>query len=333
MSKALITGASGQDGHYVAEKLLARGYEVFGLVRGDGGSSHTHSGVRIVQGDLEDHDSLRAAVESVRPDEVYNLAGVSDLKTAYEFPEKTQKINYQSVGVLLNEVLKVNPRARFLQASSSEIFLPSPHPLDETSPRDWDTENPYAKAKMMADRDYIETARDLGVFACSAFLFTHTSPRSSEKAVSRKITQTLSRIKHGREQCLRIGNVEEKRDWGFAGDYAEAMVRMLAHDTPEDFVIATGKLHSIRDVIDITCGILDIRLEWQGESLDLCGIDGSGRTIVRIDPAFYKPAARYPKFGNIEKARKIIAWEPKVDFGTLIEMMVRSDLVEIERAG
>jgi len=330
MKKALVTGICGQDGRYIGEQLLAKGYQVFGLTRQDE-VADILSGVTMLRGDLEDHDSLRATIDRAEPDEIYNLAGVSDLKTAYEFPEKTQEVNYRSVGVLLEKALTTNPKVRFLQASSSEIFLPASDALNENSERDWKTENPYARAKMMTDRDVIKLARTTrGAFACSAILFNHESPYSPEKFVTRKITRTLVKIKFGLETCLSIGNVDEKRDWGFAGDYAEAMIRMLAHTTPEDLVIATGKLHSIRDVIEITCGILDIPLVWSGEGIDLTGLDGSGRVIVQIDPTFFKPAAPYPKCGNIEKAKKTIGWEPKVDFETLIEMMVQADLTDLE---
>ncbi len=331
MKKTLITGVGGQDGRYLAELLLANGYRVFGLVQKGTDVSQISDSVEMLYGDLEDHDSLRKIVETTVPDEVYNLAGVSDLKTAYAHPEMTMNVNYRSVEVLLEATLKANPRARFLQASSSEIFLPSPRPLDETSPRDWDTENPYAKAKMMADRDHIEVARAHGAFACSAFLFTHTSPRSSEKAVSRKITQTLSRIKRGREQCLRIGNVDTKRDWGFAGDYVEAMWRMLQQDVPEDLIIATGRTHSVKDFVNIATQFLYMNLVWHGSGVDTYAVDKDGRKVVVVDPEFYKESDSYFKVGNTQKAKRAIGWEPKVDFTQLVEMMVRSDSAEVDQ--
>lgn len=328
--RALVTGISGQDGHYLSGLLLGKGYTVFGLARADADLIHVPVGVAILEGDLEDHISLRAAVEKARPDEVYNLAGVSDLQTAFTFPEKTLQVNYESVGVLLEESLGVNSAVRFLQASSSEVFVPSAEALDENSPRDWNTANPYAKAKMMADRDFIETTRSAGAFACSAILFNHESPLRKEKYVTRKITRTLAKIKLGREECLVLGTVESRRDWGFAGDFAEAMVRMATRDTPEDLIIATGILHSIRDVIEIACRALEIELAWKGEGQNAYGMDASGKTFVRVDPALYKPVEQYPKFGNIEKAEKLMGWKPKVDFNTLIRMMVERDLAELQ---
>ncbi len=332
--KALITGISGQDGHYLSELLLAKGYAVFGLARTTANLQHVSSGVKMLVGDLEDHDSLRSAVRKIVPDEVYNLAGIADLKTAYAFPEKTLELNCRSVGVLLNESLAVNPSVRFLQASSSEIFLPSPTSLNEKSLRYWNTDNPYAKAKMLADRDVIEAARSTrGTFACSAILFNHESPYRPEKYVTRKIARNLVKIKFGMEECMYLGNLDTRRDWGFAGDFVEAMWRMLQLDTPEDFIVATGKIHSIRDVVALVCGILKIDISWEGEGVESVVRDATGKVIVRVDPVFYKPDEQYPKFGNIEKAEKLIGWKPKVDFDTLIKMMVERDLAELQPSG
>ncbi|MSR85700.1 GDP-mannose 4,6-dehydratase [Candidatus Uhrbacteria bacterium] len=306
MKRALITGIGGQDGSYLSELLLAKGYEVFGLRK-------------------EDWGSLQKIVKESAPDEVYNLGGVTDLKTAYAEPEMTWKVNYESVGILLDECLKVNPKVRFLQASSSEIFLPSDVPLNEESPRDWDTKNPYAKAKMTADRDFITRYREeKNVFACSAFLFNHDSPRRSEKkSVLRKIARAFVRIHQGSQSSLSIGNVELSRDWGFAGDYVGAMWQILQADEPDDFVIATGKLHMVREAIDIAAHAVKIDLVWQGEGMQTFACDRSGRRIVEIAEEFYRPAERYPKVGDSRKAEKVLGWKPTVDFRSLIEMMVR----------
>ncbi len=314
MKKALITGIAGQDGSYLAELLLAKGYEVFGLVKQGSDVRYVPKAVNILSGDLADFDSLKAAVKQCVPDEVYNLAGVTDLKTAYAEPEMTWKINYESVGVLLEASLAVNPRVRFLQASSSEIFVPSSFPLNEDSPRDWDTKNPYAIAKMSADRDFIVGSRDKhGAYACSAFLFNHESPRRPEAAIIKKITRTLAKIKLGLASRLTIGNVDASRDWGFAGDYVEAMWKMLQLDAPQDFVIASGKLHTVRDAIMIVAKMLGLEFD----------------KIVEVSPEFYRPTEPNPKVGDITKAEKILGWKPTVDFRSLIEMMVKSDLVEL----
>ncbi|HEY4495904.1 MAG TPA: GDP-mannose 4,6-dehydratase [Candidatus Paceibacterota bacterium] len=332
MKRALVTGITGQDGSYLAELLISKEYEVFGLARAGSSQKNVPRGVTILTGDLGVHDSLRVAVAESKPDEVYNLGGVSDHKTAFAFPEKTLDINYRSVGILLNESLKINKNVRFLQASSSDVFLASLSPLDENSARDWETKNPYAKAKLMADRDFIAGLREKGnAFACSAILFTHESPRRSEKGVGRKIVKTLTKIKLGREKCLQIGNLEMCRDWGFAGDYVSAMWRMLQLDKPEDLVIATGKIHSIKDWINLVAKVFDIKLTWQGEGANAYAVDEVGNKTVEVVPDFYRPTERYFKVGDIRKAEQVIKWRPKVNFEDLVEMMVKSDLADLRR--
>lgn len=331
MKKALITGIAGQDGSYLAELLLSKGYAVFGLAREkDALKKNVTSDVQVLAGDLEDHDSLKVAVNTAVPDEVYNLGGVSDLKTAFEEPQKTFDINYTSVGVLLGASLAANKNVRFLQASSSEIFLPSASPLNEDSERDWGTDNPYAKAKMMADRDFVMNLRtEKGASVCSAILFNHESPRRSERSVIRKITRALSKIKRGEETPLHIGNLDMRRDWGFAGDYVLAMWQMLQLEQPGDMVIATGELHSVKDVIDAAAHVLDIQLSWHGEGMHAYATDSAGKKIVEVVPDFYKPTETYFKTGDIRKAKRMMGWEPKVGFEELVEMMVRADLASI----
>ena len=327
MKKALITGIAGQDGSYLAELLLQKGYQVFGLIRKGADVKYVPDQVQIIVGDLIDVDSIKAAVAESRPDEVYNLAAVTYLKQAYEFPEMTWKVNYEAVGVLLEECLNINPRVRFLQASSSEIFFPSKTFLNEESSRDWQTENPYAKAKMYADRDFIIKYRtEKKVFACSAIMFNHESPRRPEKNVLRKICRTLAQIKVGQAPCLSIGNVEMRRDWGFAGDDVLAMWKMLQYDTPEDFVIATGELHTVQQAIDITAHALDIKLTWQGTGVNIHACDPQGKKIVETVAEFYKPNEAYPKVGDARRVKSAMDWKPKVDFHSLIEMMVQAEL-------
>ncbi len=330
MKKALITGVAGQDGSYLAELLVGKGYDVFGLVQQRMDRSYVPAAVHTLFGDLTDSESLKVAVQAAVPDEVYNLAGVTDLKTAYAKPEMTWKINYESVGVLLDASLKINPHVRFFQASSAEIFLPSPFPLNEESSRDWDTKNPYAIAKMSADRDFIVGSREKReAFACSAFLFNHESPRRSAAFVTRKITRTLAKVELGLASCLSIGNIEMSRDWGFAGDYVAAMWKMLQLDTPQDFVIATGKLHTVRDAINIAAQTLGLELVWHGEGMQTYAVDSAGKKIVEVEPELYRPIATSPKVGNICKAEKIMDWKPTVDFRALVEMMIKSDLAEL----
>lgn len=321
--KALITGIAGQDGSYLAELLLSKGYKVFGLVQPKSNTQYVPQGADITYSDISNPQCIKTLVERTQPDEVYNLAGITDLKTAFAQPELTMKINCESVGALLNESIKINPRAHFLQASSSEMFLPSPTSLTEESPRDWETKNPYAKAKMMADRDFILPARESkNKFACSAILFNHESPRSHKSRVLKKITRTLIAIMHGTETCLHIGNIEMRRDWGFAGDYTDAMWSMLQLDAPEDLIIATGKTHSVKDVINITAELLGLTLSWQGEGVGACAYDSAGRKVVAVDPDFYKPTEKYPKVGDARKAEQIIGWKAQTKFQMLIKLMV-----------
>jgi GDPmannose 4,6-dehydratase len=329
---ALITGINGQDGSYLAELLLAKKYKVFGLVkRGDQNINYVPRGAVILYGDLKDEASIKSAIAESRPDEIYNLAGISDLKTAFEFPEKTLEINFRAVKLLLEESLKINPKVRFLQASSSEIFLESKKPLNEKSPRNWETNNPYARAKMEADK-YLELKRkDEDAFACSAILFNHESPRRPERFVTRKITSTLSKIKSGKAQVLELGNLDALRDWGFAGDYVEAMWKVLQAKKPEDFIIATGKTHTIKEFIESACSVLSMKIFWQGEGVDTLGKDKNGRVIVKVNPDFYRPNEKYPKIGDSSKINKKLNWKPKVTFNKLIKLMVEEDLQNISK--
>lgn len=326
MKKALITGIAGQDGSYLAELLLPAGYEVFGLAKDSSSLEYLPEGVTLLRGDVTDADTVKRLVQTAQPDEVYNLASITDLKTAYGYPELTREVIYTSVGVLLDECLKANPAVRFLQASSSEIFLPSNNPLDENAPRAWQTDNPYAQAKMQADRDFIEKPRkEKNTFACSAFLFNHESPRRSDKRALRKITSTLAKIHAGKASTLSIGNVEMVRDWGFAGDYARAMHSMLQQATPEDFVIASGELHSVKNAINLAASFLDIELTWDGVGVETVAYDRTGKKIVETSPEFYKDLEPLPKVGNAGKAEKILGWKPSVSFSSLIEMMVAAE--------
>ena len=326
MKKALITGIAGQDGSYLAELLLPAGYEVFGLAKDSSYLGYVPEGVTLLRGDLTEPDTVKRLVQTAQPDEVYNLASITDLKTAYTFPELTRDVIYTSVGVLLEECLKMNPSVRFLQASSSEIFLPANHPLDENAERAWQTDNPYAQAKMQADRDFIEKPRkESGAFTCSAFLFNHESPRRSDKRALRKITSTLAKIHAGLSSTLTIGNVEMVRDWGFAGDYARAMHLMLQQETADDFVIASGELHSVKDAINLAAGFLDMELTWDGTGVETIAYDRTGKKIVETSAEFYKELEPLPKVGNAAKAEKILGWKPSVHFSSLIEMMVAAE--------
>ncbi len=316
MKRAFITGIGGQDGFYMTELLKLKGYEVFGLENRTGG------------GDLSNPADMKKAVQMSQPDEVYNFAGITDLKTAYEKPELTNKINYECVGHVLDECVKVNPHVRFLQASSSEIFIPQEGALNEESPRDWETKNPYAGAKMTADKDFIQKFRnEKNIFCCSAFLCNHESPKRHESSVLRKITKNIVDIKNGKLDILQIGNVEMARDFGYAGDYVEAMWRMLQCEKPEDFVIATGELHTVKEAIDIAANFLGMPVIWLGSGLQTKAYDAAGKKIVEVNPEFFRENEKFPKRGDASKARRILDWEPHMNFTGLIELMVRAALV------
>lgn len=326
MKRALITGIAGQDGSYLAELLLSKGYEVYGLLQEGTDEWFVPEGAHKIYGDLSDFGSLKKIVQEIVPDEIYNFAGITDLKTAYADPEKTMRINCEAVGTLLDVGVAINPKIRFFQASSSEIFLPQAEPLNEGSPRDWQTQNPYARAKMIADRDFIEAKRkNAGVFACSGIFFNHESPRRPETSLLRKVTSTFAKIKKKEEECLEIGNVDAERDWGYAGDYVEAVWRMLQGKEANDFVIASGTTHSVREAIDTAATIIGVKLHWQGEGVDACAYDSVGKKVVTVDPNFYKPTEPYPKVGDIGKARRVIAWEPKTNFDSLIRVMIQAE--------
>lgn len=328
MKRVLITGIAGQDGSYMSELLIDKGYEVFGFARIGSDVKYVPKKAHILYGDMADEASLRKAVQESRPDEVYNFGGITDLKTAFVYPERTMKINYEAVGILMDEAVKVNSQARFLQASSSEIFIPRAESLDEHSPRDWNTTNPYARSKMIADRDFVVYYREKNVFICSAILFNHDSPRRL-KSVTTKIVKTLVNIKKRKENCLYVGNVDMCRDWGFAGDYVLAMWKMLQVYTPNDLVIATGNSFSVKDFIDITARELGLKLVWHGEGINTYAVDDNGNKIVSVSPEFYKPSEKYYKVGNSSKAKNIIDWKPKIDLKELIRIMTNELSLEL----
>ncbi|MBL9039939.1 MAG: GDP-mannose 4,6-dehydratase [Archangium sp.] len=310
----------------MCDLLVAKGYRVFGFVRDATPPTRVPREVTLIHGDLTRAASIRDAVAQAAPDQLYNFGGVTDLATAYQQPELTWQVNAEAVATMVDAALEVNPAVRFLQASSSEVFLPSEAPLTEASPRDWQTQNPYAKAKMAVDRDVIARARARGGFAVSAILFNHESPRRSDKSVLRKIARTLARIRGGDPTPLRLGNLDMARDWGFAGDYAEAMWRMLQREVADDFVIATGRLHTVKDAVEIAAAALGLELRWSGEGADTIARDVDERRVVEVDPTLFRPAERHPKVGDPGKASRLLGWRSTVGLRALVELMVRAEL-------
>jgi GDPmannose 4,6-dehydratase len=320
VKRALVTGITGQDGSYLAEFLLEKGYTVFGMVRRsstDNLSRITHllGRITLFQGDLLDQPSLTSILREVRPDEVYNLAAQSFVPASWEQPITTAEFTALGVARLLEAIRLECPRVRFYQASSSEMFGKAAEvPQNERTP--FYPRSPYGVAKTYGHWVTINYRESHGIFACSGILFNHESPRRGKEFVSRKVTDAVARISHGLATELRLGNLEARRDWGFAGDYVEAMWLMLQQDSPDDFVIATGETHSVRELVEIAFAVPG--LDWK-------------RHVV-VDPKLLRPAEVELLQGDYSKARRHLGWKPTVSFHELIEMMVNADLEGYRRA-
>lgn len=318
--KALITGITGQDGSYLAELLLEKGYEVFGLVRRSSVKKYDRiegllDEIELVEGDLTDQTSLDHIVQSVQPDEVYNMAAQSFVPVSWNQPVLTGDVTALGVIRILEAIRKHRPQAKFLQASSSEMFgkvTESP----QTEKTRFYPRSPYGVAKVFGHYITVNYRESHGIFACSAMGFNHESPRRGLEFVTRKVTHQVARIKCGLAKKLAMGNLDSKRDWGFAGDYARGMWMMLQQGEADDYVLATGKTHSIRELLDLAFGT--VGLDWED--------------YVEIDPKFIRPAEVDVLCGDASKAREKLGWEPKVGFHELIKMMVEADL-EMVRAG
>ena len=313
-SKALITGITGQDGSYLAEMLLDKGYQVFGMVRRSstetiGRIEHIKDRIEFLQADLLDQASLTQAVEEAAPDEIYNLAAQSFVPTSWSQPTLTGQFTGLGVTRLLEAIRQVAPRARFYQASSSEMFG-KVREVPQTEMTPFHPRSPYAVAKTYGHHITVNYRESYGLFAASGILFNHESPRRGLEFVTRKITDAVARIKLGQADELLLGNLDAQRDWGFAGDFVEAMWKMMQHDEADNFVIATGKTHSVRNFLEVAFGHVD--LDWQD--------------YVKQDPRFMRPAEVDQLIGDYSKAKRVLGWEPKVSFAELVTMMVDSDL-------
>jgi len=318
LKKALVTGITGQDGSYLAELLLEKDYEVWGMHRRTSTVTfdritHLMDRIQLIQGDLLDQNSLQSILRKAQPDEVYNLAAQSFVPTSWDQPLLTGEITGLGVTRLLEAIRNINPRIRFYQASTSEMFGKVREvPQKETTP--FHPRSPYGVSKVYGHWITVNCRESYNMFACSGILFNHESPRRGLEFVTRKITDGAVRIKLGLSQELRLGNLDAKRDWGFAGDYVVAMWLMLQQDRPEDYVIATGKTHSVRELVEAAFGCLD--LDWE--------------KYVKVDQRFVRPAEVDLLIGDPSKARKKLGWEPKVSFEELVRMMVESDLKRYE---
>ena len=319
MPVALITGITGQDGSYLAEMLLKKGYQVVGMVRRSSTVTlerleKIQDDIIITQGDLHDQSSMVALLEEFKPDEVYNLAAQSFVPTSWNQPLLTGEVTALGVTRLLEAIRLVNPKIRFYQASSSEMFGKVVEvPQKETTP--FYPRSPYGVAKVYGHWITINYRESFDIFATSGILFNHESPRRGLEFVTRKISNSVARIKMGQQKELRLGNLEAQRDWGFAGDYVDAMWRMLQHHEPDNFVIGTGETHSVREFCELAFGYVNMNYQ----------------DYVVQDPRFYRPAEVDLLIGDPSKAQKVLGWTATTSFKELVEMMVEADLQRVKK--
>lgn len=334
---ALITGITGQDGSYLAEFLLSKGYRVYGLVRRSSNDPLVRihqlvlsQKIRMVYGNVRDSATIRWALEQARPDEIYNLAAQSHVGISFQCPDETFEVNYYGVGRLANEAMRLNRNVKIYQASTSEMFGGTRPPQNEKSP--FAPLSPYAESKLRAHQDFVVGYRgEHGLFICSGILFNHESPRRGENFVTRKITISLAKIKRGLQKYFELGNLNAIRDWGFAGDYVEAMWLMLQQKHPDDFVIATGQTHTVREFVEQAGRALGISISWSGSGLEEVGKDAHGKVIVKVNKGLYRPADVDYLCGDSKKARKKLGWKPKVTFAELTKMMAIHDMRQFQK--
>jgi GDPmannose 4,6-dehydratase len=337
--RALITGLTGQDGSYLAEFLVKKGYLVYGLVRRTSTDPlariedfyrKNRDSLFLLNGDLRDSGAIERALIEAKPDEIYNLAAQSDVGISFSCPEETNEINYHGLGRLVHAAVKLAPKARIYQASTSEMFGASPSPQNEKTP--FKPVSPYAESKYWAHIDYVVGYREKhNMFICSGILFNHESPRRGKHFVTRKITHSLAKVHLGLQKVLELGNLNSKRDWGYAGDYVEVMWRMLQEKKPQDFVIASGRQHTVREFVNAAAKELGMVITWKGKGVNEKGYDQNGELVVRVNPAFFRKNEVQDLLGDSRKARKLLKWDPKVSFEELVAMMVRSDIENVKR--
>lgn len=334
--RALITGITGQDGGYLAEFLLSKGYTVYGIVRRsttmDNRKHIDHLNIHLYYGDLLDGTNVERLIEHIRPHEVYNLAAQSHVGISFQIPEYTANVNALGVIRLLEAIRKHCPKAKFYQASTSEMFGRHSDEADEQVP--FTVSSPYATSKLFAHNicDIYREAYDM--FICCGILFNHESPRRGENFVTRKITLNLVKIFMGLQCELYLGNLDSKRDWGFAGDYVKAMWLMLQQDKPDDYVIATGKTHTVREFVEEACRVIGCTVVWEGQGVKETGgiFDPNGENIgfIGVSEEYYRPIDVTFLKGNPSKAMKKLGWKPEVSFEELVNMMMASEFREVD---
>jgi GDPmannose 4,6-dehydratase len=345
MKKALITGITGQDGSYLLELLLEKGYEVHGIIRrsssfNTGRIDHLYNNPKIYGsrmflhfGDVTDTSNLNRLLEKVEPEEIYNLAAQSHVKVSFEVPEYTAEVD--AVGTLrfLDAIRETGVRTRFYQASTSELFGKAQE-VPQTEHTPFYPRSPYGVAKLYGYWIIINYREAYGLYACNGILFNHESPRRGETFVTRKITLAAARIKLGLQKKLTIGNLNAKRDWGYAPEYCEGMWRMLQQNEPEDFVLATGETHSVKEFIETVFKELEMDLEWKGVTENEIGISKKdGQTVIEVDPRYYRPTEVELLKGDATKAKNKLGWVPKTTFHELAKMMANADFEKVKRRG
>jgi GDPmannose 4,6-dehydratase len=326
---ALITGINGQDGKYLSEFLINKGYVVHGIRRGTPQSDiKDERNIHLHYSDLTDYAEIIKIIQNVQPDEIYNLAAQSNVKVSFEKPEYTTLTN-ALVPLKILEIIRtlgLEKKTRFFQASTGELFGNS-HEIPQKENTPFYPKSPYAVSKLYAFWICVNYREAYDIFACNGILFNHESPIRPESFVTRKITKAAARIKKGLQDKLYLGNLNAKRDWGFAGDYVESMWFMLQQEKPDDYIIATGEAHSVRELVELAFREVDIEIKWEGEGLNEVGKDASdGRILVEVDPAFYRPVEANLLVGDPSKARELLGWKPRVTFEELVRMMTRNDI-------
>jgi GDPmannose 4,6-dehydratase len=334
MKKALITGITGQDGSYLAEFLLDKNYQVHGIIRRSSSINtkridhlYNNPNLKLHYGDLTDGSSLISIIQKVKPQEIYNLGAQSHVKVSFEIPEYTGQVDAMGTLRILEAVrlLGLEKQTRIYQASTSELFgLVQEVPQKETTP--FYPRSPYGVAKIYGywiTKNYREA---YGLYACTGILFNHESPRRGETFVTRKITMGLKAISEGKQECLYLGNLNARRDWGHARDFVEAMWLMLQQDKADDFVIATGKQYSVRDFVDAAAPYFGMNIQWYDRDLDEVGVDlNSGRIVIRVNPKYFRPTEVETLLGDATKARTILGWTPKTSFHDLVKDMCENE--------
>lgn len=342
MKKAFITGISGQDGSYLTELLINKGYEVHGIVR-----RHSTINTKRIDhlfenpeiggkklflhyGDMTDSSNLNRLLQKIQPDEIYNLAAQSHVQVSFEVPEYTAEADAIGTLRILDAIRELGLKCKFYQASTSELFggLPDTAPQSEKTP--FYPKSPYGVAKLYAYWITVNYRESYGLFACNGILFNHESPRRGETFVTRKITRAVASIAAGKQEKLSLGNLDAKRDWGFAGDYVEAMWLMLQQEKPVDYVISTNETHTVREFVELAFKEIGITIAWKGKGVEEVGYDkNTGRILVEVNPRYFRPAEVELLWGDCSKAESELGWKRSVDFKGLVKMMVEADMKEI----